>query len=225
MWHLQVSVSHIPHASKQLHETAVPERRADNQAGPRDAARAQVDEREHERGESESAEAERRRVGELAALRRLVRTGLEFTSESGQTDRVAGIDVCERVAAVVVGLALLRGCRVVDAAGAVFALLHREDGGVLLLYGGHVGLCCVSVGWAAGGSGFNSRKCPTVTEILQRSMGQMEKSKQIRRRADGQMALPIPIYFDINYKPHSSTSSTISQKGVWGCSRSLEVSG
>ena len=56
----------------------------------------------------------------------------------------------------------------------------------------------------------------------------MEKSKQIRRRADGELALPIPIYLDINYKPHRSTtvaSSTISQKGVWGCSRSLEVSG
>jgi len=90
-----------PHASKKLDETTVAKGRTDHQTRPRDAASAQVDEGQDERGQGEGAEAEGRRVGELAVLGRLVQTGLEFTAEGREADAVAGVGVREPACALV----------------------------------------------------------------------------------------------------------------------------
>lgn len=100
-------IRNIPHASQKLDETAVSESSANNDVRLRETASSQVDERQDESGQGESAETERSRVGELAALGGLVETGLEFTTEGGKTDGVPSVDVSQRVAAVVVRLALL----------------------------------------------------------------------------------------------------------------------
>ena len=102
-------LGYIPHASEKLDQTSVCESGTNDDVGFSDTASTKVDEREDESSESEGAEAERCRVGELAVGDGLVKTGLEFTTESRKTDRFAGVDVCQRVAAVVVMLALLHG--------------------------------------------------------------------------------------------------------------------
>ena len=99
---------YLPHAGKKLDKTAISECSSDNQVGLCETTGTQVDTREQEGGQRESAETKRSWVGELAGWR-LVKTRLEVTTEGGKTNRVASVDVSERVAAVVVGLALLHG--------------------------------------------------------------------------------------------------------------------
>merc|ERR1712118_380348 len=77
----------------------------------------------HNQTQGESAQAQRSWVGELAVLGRLVETWLEFTTESGQADGITSVDVRERVAAVVVRLAVTVG--MVDAVCSVGLLLHH----------------------------------------------------------------------------------------------------
>lgn len=107
-WLFSVECSiYLPHTSQQLDETTVAESSANNDVRVLKAAGSQVDAGQDESGQGESAETERSRVGELGG-RRLVKTGLEVTTEGRESDRVACIDMGERVATVIVGLALLR---------------------------------------------------------------------------------------------------------------------
>lgn len=66
----------------------------------------QVDERENERGESKGTQTERSWVCEFAIGDGLVGTRLEFTTKGRKTDRVASVDVGQRVATIVIWLAL-----------------------------------------------------------------------------------------------------------------------
>jgi len=136
----------IPHASKKLNKTTIRERSTNDKRRLRQAPCAHIDQREQERRQRESAQTQRRRVGELAALGALVGTGLEFTTEGRQTHRVARVDVRERVAAVVVGLALLGGMVVVgvvvadDAVAVLLAAEVARVDRVVFLGGRHCGL-------------------------------------------------------------------------------------
>jgi hypothetical protein len=87
-----VSDSHFPHASKQLNETTISESQTNDNVVRRDTTGSHVDQTQEESGEGESAETQRRRVGELALLDRLVQTRLEFTSEGAQVG-LLGVDV------------------------------------------------------------------------------------------------------------------------------------
>jgi hypothetical protein len=72
---------YIPHAGQQLDQTTIAKGQPDDDAGIGDVARAHVDAAEHERGQGETAQAERRRVTELALADRPVQTRLELTTE------------------------------------------------------------------------------------------------------------------------------------------------
>lgn len=62
----------VPHASKELNQTAIAKGQGDDDAGVAEAKCAEIDQAEDESGEGESRETERRWVGELATLDRLV---------------------------------------------------------------------------------------------------------------------------------------------------------
>ena len=88
----------IPHASKQLDETTVTESKTDDNVGLGDVTSAHVDSRKDESGQGESRQAQRSRVGELAALDRLVQTRLELTTERRQAS-FRGVDMGQRTIA------------------------------------------------------------------------------------------------------------------------------
>lgn len=118
-----VADSHLPHTSQELDKTTITVGNGDNEVRLTDAQGAHVNQRQHKGGESESGQSKRRRVGEVL-LRSAVEARLEFTAESRQTQgRVIGSDVGERVAAIVVGAALLgQIASVVNTGGAVGAV-------------------------------------------------------------------------------------------------------
>lgn len=132
----------LPHAGKKLDETTVSESSTDDDVGVLESTGTQVNARQDESSQSESAQAERCRVGELPSLGGLVETGLEFTTEGRKTNGVPSVDMSKRVAAVVVRLALLRlhvGGVVVVIGVTVHRRLHRLlINLVLLLRGRHV---------------------------------------------------------------------------------------
>lgn len=123
----------LPHAGEELDETAIPKGQGDYDVGHGDAARVEVDGREHKRGERKGAQTERRRVGELARLDGAVQTGLELTAEGGQASVGAGVDVGHGVVVLVVGVGAGLGVAVgaaVDAGarGLVAQLMVDGDG-------------------------------------------------------------------------------------------------
>jgi len=91
-------MGNIPHASKQLDQTTIGESGTNDHVGLSDVLSAHVDSAQHESGEGESAQAERSRVTELAALNGLVQTGLELTTEGRETGLV-GVDLSQRAIA------------------------------------------------------------------------------------------------------------------------------
>jgi hypothetical protein len=117
---------YIPHAGEQLDKTTVAERQGDDYVGRRDIPCAHVDKTQDESSEGESAQAEGGGIGELAALDRLVQTGLELTTEGGQGG-LCGVDVGER--------------SVSEAGGSACDLV---------LFSGHLGLHGSAVGGGAG---------------------------------------------------------------------------
>lgn len=92
----------IPHAGKKLAKTTVSKGRTNDNAWRGEASGTKVDERQQESRQGETAETERSWVGELALLVDLVETWLELTTKGSETRRVAGVDVGERVASIVV---------------------------------------------------------------------------------------------------------------------------
>lgn len=95
-----------PQAGEQLAQATIGERWTDDQVGRGEAVGRQVDQRQQERRQRETTETKRSRITELAVIGRPVQAGLELSTERWQTSRVAGVYVCERVAAIVVRLAL-----------------------------------------------------------------------------------------------------------------------
>jgi hypothetical protein len=85
---------YVPHAGKQLNETAITESKSDHDVRSRDVPGTDVDSTQHESGEGESAQAERCRIGEFATFNGLVQTGLELSTEGGQRS-VHGVDMGE----------------------------------------------------------------------------------------------------------------------------------
>ena len=81
---------HVPHASKQLHQSTVAKGDTHNQVWRAQAACTHVDQTEDEGSEGESAEAEGSRIGDTTILDLLVETRLEFTTEGRQTIAIAG---------------------------------------------------------------------------------------------------------------------------------------
>lgn len=100
-----VADDHLPHTSEELDQTAICEGSTDNNVGLSHATGLQVDEGEDKGGQGEGGETEGRGVGELALLGGAIGTGLELTAKGRVTGRVAGLNVGEGVAAIVVGLA------------------------------------------------------------------------------------------------------------------------
>ena len=93
---------HVPHASKKLNKTTISKSKRNDNVRSRNAPRFHVDQRQNKSGESESREAKRRRVGELA-VRWAVETRLKFTTEGSKAEfGVVGSNVRERVASIVV---------------------------------------------------------------------------------------------------------------------------
>lgn len=87
----------IPHARTQLNEAAIAKGSADDDVGLGDVGGPHVDAAQHESGQRESAEAQRRRVGELAVLDR-VATGLGLTTE-GRQGSLGRVDSRQRTVA------------------------------------------------------------------------------------------------------------------------------
>jgi hypothetical protein len=119
---------YVPHAGQKLHKTTISESQCNNNVRTGNVARLDVDQGQDESRERESRETERRGVGEVAC-RRAVRTGLEFSAKGLETHlRVVGCDVRERVAAVVIGSALLGDSAIVgvvhSGSAVVRGLLH-----------------------------------------------------------------------------------------------------
>ena len=104
-----VANGHLPHTGEKLDKTTVGESGTNDERWGGDTASSQVDEGEDEGGQGESGETKRSWVGKLAVGGRLVETWLEFTTKGRKTDRVASVDVGERVSTVVVWLPLLGG--------------------------------------------------------------------------------------------------------------------
>ena len=87
----------LPHARKQLHQSAITERETHDQVWRRQVASAHIDQAEYEGCQRESREPQRSWVGKLAVLDWLVETRLELTTESWKTLSVAvGIGVGKR---------------------------------------------------------------------------------------------------------------------------------
>lgn len=85
----------VPHARKQLHQPSVPKSQSHHNVRHRNTARPHINQPKHESRQSETAQAQWRRIGDLAVLDLLVGTGLELTTEGGQTV-VLGVDMGER---------------------------------------------------------------------------------------------------------------------------------
>lgn len=89
----------LPHASKQLHQSAVSERNTDDKICLGDAAGAHVDQAQDECSESKSTQAQRSRIGEFTILDALVQTRLKLTTEGGETTGAGSIDMSKRAIA------------------------------------------------------------------------------------------------------------------------------
>lgn len=90
-WINLTSDSHLPHSRQQLDETTVGVSGANHNGRARDAAGAGIDQTQDEGRESESAETEGSRVGELPEAR-LVGCGLEGTPPSGKHGGLLSIE-------------------------------------------------------------------------------------------------------------------------------------
>ena len=71
----------LPHARQELNNTTIAEGKRDGNVGDVHASCSEVDKREHEGCQGESAETERCRVGKLAVLVVPVKTWLELSAE------------------------------------------------------------------------------------------------------------------------------------------------
>lgn len=120
---------YIPHSGEQLHKPTIAKSERNDKVWRRDAPRLEVDQGQHKGGQGESAQAQRRRVGELAVLHALPETGLELTTERREARGLARVRVQERVAAIVVGADL------VDAVGGGVGVDGVDGGLVLDRYG------------------------------------------------------------------------------------------
>jgi hypothetical protein len=125
----------LPHASEKLNETAISERKRDDDVGRADSLGLHVDQGQDERGQGKGRESERRWVGEVAC-RRAVETRLEFTTEGCETHvGIVGRDVGKGVAAVVIGRPLL-------GQGAIVSVILCADAVALLIHAGAaLGVC------------------------------------------------------------------------------------
>ena len=91
----------VPHARKELYQPSIAKGNTDHQVRGAQVSRSHVDQTQDERRQSESAEAKRGWVGDLAVLDLLVHTGLELSSKSRQV-RFAdggGVDMRKRTVA------------------------------------------------------------------------------------------------------------------------------
>ena len=99
---------YVPHAGQELTQAAIREGRANDDIWLCQTARANVDQAQNKGRQSETAQAERRGIGELAVVGGPVETWLELTTKGWQASRIASVDVRERVPAIVVWLPLSR---------------------------------------------------------------------------------------------------------------------
>lgn len=126
-------VEYSPHTSQQLDETTVSKRNRNDQVGFSNSAGAQIDERQNESRQCEGRETERRRVGDVA-LGRAVETRLEGTTKGRKLESgIVGRHVCERVAAVIVGSALLCAAIGVICSCSAISIGAVHTGGFLLV--------------------------------------------------------------------------------------------
>lgn len=92
---------HIPHASKELNETAIAKSQGHNNVGMSDVSCVDIDKGENKGSQGKGGETKGCWVGELAIL--LVETGLESTTESLQAKLgVVCRNMREWIAAIVV---------------------------------------------------------------------------------------------------------------------------
>lgn len=85
------SNSHLPHAGQQLDETTVGVSQTDHNGGGRDAAGSGIDQTQDKGGESEGAETQGSRIGELSEAGLVGRT-LEGTARGGEHGGLLSID-------------------------------------------------------------------------------------------------------------------------------------
>src|SRR4051812_9868918 len=88
-------MGYIPHAGKQLNKTTISKSKTDNNVRRANIPGTDVDSTQHESSQGESAEAQRRRVTELATLNGLVQTGLELSTK-GWERRLVDVNVRQR---------------------------------------------------------------------------------------------------------------------------------
>lgn len=72
----------LPHASEKLNQTSVAKSQGDDDVVLLETASTQIDETQDESGQGKGGKTERGGIGEFAILDSLVKTGLEFASES-----------------------------------------------------------------------------------------------------------------------------------------------
>ncbi len=135
--------ANIPHARKQLHQSAVTIGQRNHDIGFGQVTSADVDQGQDEGGEGESAQTQRSWVGELSLCRGSVETRLELTAKGRESSGIPGVEVRQRVAAILM-TSLLRavhrgpgGCSMISARGSVVLLV--EIG--VCICGRHLGLC------------------------------------------------------------------------------------
>jgi hypothetical protein len=97
---------YIPHASKQLNKTTVSESHRNDDIGFLDTPYTDVNERQDESRQGESAQSKGSGVGELALCSWFVKTRLKLTTECWESCRFTSVQVCEWVASIVVTSAL-----------------------------------------------------------------------------------------------------------------------
>ena len=90
-------IKHSPHASQQLDQSTVSKSNAHHEIRRTEISRTHVDQTQDESGQRKSAQAQGRRVGNLAVLDLSVGTRLEFSSKGRKTFITAGsIDMSQR---------------------------------------------------------------------------------------------------------------------------------
>ena len=99
-WALDWNPKNIPHASQQLHQASISKGQTDHEVGSAQPPCSHVDQTQDEGSQGESAQAQGRRVGNIAVLDLLVETRLELTSEGRQAlFATGGVDMSERTVA------------------------------------------------------------------------------------------------------------------------------
>lgn len=142
-------LDNVPHAGQELNQATITKSETDDDGiDTGQPSSVQVDQTEDERGQGESREAERSRVGEFATFDRLVETRLEFTTKGRKQSAFGSTHVGQRAIAKASGI---RG-------SSLFLVAHASSGLVqLLLVGGRVAVGRdivgrgVEVGWLFGG--------------------------------------------------------------------------